>query len=136
MIRAAGKVCSTTSRVGSWPHAVLFANIEMFSVSASNLNHPWDHAAILTCFKRVGGEGTTQLLAAGALHPQLVLRPWTEVSLGDGVNAVPERVPLASVLALTVTRVDTHSGTHTHFDPVDNAKLRALEKQACGICAD
>lgn len=56
--------------------------------------------------------------------------------MGDGVNAFWERVPVASVLALAPARVGTHSGTHAHFDPIDHAKLRALEIQACGVCAD
>lgn len=87
-------------------------------LSLANLN---SSRSFPTCFERAGGERATQPLPAGALHPQLVLRSWSEMALGYGANAVWQRVPLAIVFARALTRGDTHSGTYTHSDPVDHA---------------
>lgn len=106
------------------------------SIICSANSTPWGHAAVPTCFKRAGGVRATELLAAGALHPELVLWSWSEISLGYCVNIFSERVPVASVFALTLARVDTHSRAHAHFDSVDHADLRAPEIQACGVCAE
>lgn len=76
---------------------------------------------LLTCFERVGVVRWTQLLLAGAEHPELVLWSWAETVKGYDMNTIWERVPFASVFTRTLTHAGACSGTYTHFDPINHA---------------